>query len=89
MGGSFEGEEFNIGRKKSEASRARAVIEGRTYVRPCDVEWVAQPVLAHRLVLTTDATVDGVAPGTVVSDALDRVPVPSVSQPSESQPTAH
>jgi MoxR-like ATPase len=62
-----------------EAARARAVIEGRSFVRPCDVERVVQPVLAHRLVLTTDATVDGVTARAVVADALDRVPVPTVT----------
>jgi MoxR-like ATPase len=62
-----------------EAARARAVIEGRSFVRPCDVEQVVQPVLAHRLVLTTDATVDGVTARAVVADALDRVPVPTVT----------
>ena len=69
-----------------EASRARAVFDGRSFVRPVDVETVAQPVLAHRLVLTTDATVDGVTAETIVTDALDRVPVPSVSETAD---TAH
>ena len=66
-----------------EAARARAVLDGREFVRPNDVERVARPVLAHRLVLTTDATVDGVTARTVVADVLDRVPVPSVSQSVE------
>jgi len=62
-----------------EAARARAVIEGRTYVRPVDVTAVADPVLAHRLVRTTDATVDGTGTEAILADVVDAVPVPTVS----------
>ncbi|MDS0280825.1 AAA family ATPase [Haloarcula onubensis] len=62
-----------------EAARARAVIEGRDYVRPVDVTAMADPVLSHRLVRTTDATVDGTAAADVVADVVDAVPVPTVS----------
>ncbi|PSP77453.1 ATPase [Halobacteriales archaeon QS_4_69_225] len=66
-----------------EASRARAVVEGRGFVTPDDVAEVAVSVLAHRLVLTADATVAGVEKRAVVEDALDEVPVPTVdSAPS-------
>jgi len=62
-----------------EAARARAVLSGRSFVRPVDVERIAESVLAHRLVLTTDATVDDVDPADVVVDVLDRVSTPSVA----------
>jgi len=61
-----------------EAARARATIVGRVYVTPEDVKRVSQPVMAHRLVLTADATVEGVDSGDVVEDALDAVAVPTV-----------
>ncbi|PSP77772.1 ATPase [Halobacteriales archaeon QS_1_68_20] len=61
-----------------ETARARAVIEGREYVTPDDVKQVARPVLAHRLVLTPDATVNNVEKDQVVEDVLDDVPVPTV-----------
>jgi MoxR-like ATPase len=61
-----------------EASRSRAVLEDREYVTPDDVKNVAQPVLAHRLVLTPDATVNNVAKRDVVDDVLEQVPVPTV-----------
>ena len=61
-----------------EASRAAAVLSGREFVTPDDVKRVAPPVLAHRLVLTPDATVDGVAKRSVVEDVLDRIEVPTV-----------
>lgn len=61
-----------------ETARARAVIEGREYVTPDDVKRVASPVLSHRLVLTTDATVDGVRKDDVLAEVLDTVTVPTI-----------
>ncbi|MFB6269152.1 MAG: AAA family ATPase [Halobacterium sp.] len=62
-----------------EVARARAVVQGRDYVAPDDVKQVARPVLVHRIVLTGEATVEGVDPEDVVRDVLDRVQVPAVS----------
>jgi MoxR-like ATPase len=61
-----------------EAARVRAVLSGREYVAPEDVKRVARPVLAHRLVLTPDAAVEGVDKRSVIDDVLDDVPVPTV-----------
>ena len=61
-----------------EIARARATLEGRTYLTPDHVKAVAPAVLAHRLVLTPDARVDGVDPRGVVSDLLGRTSVPTV-----------
>jgi MoxR-like ATPase len=61
-----------------EAARAMAVVRGRAFVAPADVTEVAEAVLAHRLVRTPDASVDGVPPGDIVADVLDEVPVPTV-----------
>ncbi|WP_226004433.1 AAA family ATPase [Natrinema salinisoli] len=61
-----------------EASRARATIAGRDYVAPEDVHAVVHPVLDHRIVLTTEADVRDVDPGSIVEGALNSVPVPSM-----------
>jgi len=61
-----------------EASRARAVLSGRDYVTPDDVKRVARPALAHRLVLTPDATVNEVEKAEVIDTVLSEVPVPTV-----------
>ncbi|QLG29054.1 AAA family ATPase [Halorarum halophilum] len=61
-----------------EAARAAAVLADREFVTPGDVKRVAQPTLAHRLVLTPDARVDDVAKSDVLSAVLDRVEVPTV-----------
>ena len=65
-----------------EASRARAVIEGRDFVTPDDVKWAAPPVIGHRLILTADARVKGTDPVTIVEDILKNVPVPTVEAQS-------
>ncbi|GAB3026767.1 AAA family ATPase [Natronobiforma cellulositropha] len=61
-----------------EAARAYATIVGREYVTPDDIKRVAQPVLAHRLVLTPDATVNNVSKIQIVDTVLESVPVPTV-----------
>jgi MoxR-like ATPase len=63
-----------------EAARARAVLEGREYVTPNDVKSMAPAVLAHRLVLTPDATVENVDKRAVLASVLESVPVPTVSE---------
>jgi MoxR-like ATPase len=62
-----------------EAVRASAVIGGREYVTPDDVKRMATATMSHRLILTTEATVEGVDPEEVVQSALDAVNVPAVS----------
>jgi len=61
-----------------ETSRSRAVISGREYVVPDDVKRVAKPALAHRLILTPDATVENVDKRDVIEEVLAEVPVPTV-----------
>ncbi|ELZ25637.1 ATPase AAA [Halosimplex carlsbadense 2-9-1] len=64
-----------------EAARAAAVIEGRRYVVPEDVRRVVHATFAHRLVLTTEATVRDADPVQVVDDVLEQVAVPAVDEP--------
>jgi MoxR-like ATPase len=61
-----------------EAARARAVLSGRSYVTPDDIKRVAEPTLAHRLVLTPDATVNEVEKSQVIATVLEEVPVPTI-----------
>ncbi|MFU8866971.1 AAA family ATPase [Natronococcus sp.] len=61
-----------------EAARAYAALVGREYVTPDDIKRVAEPVLAHRLVLTPDATVNRVEKAAIVESVLESVPVPTV-----------
>jgi MoxR-like ATPase len=59
-------------------SRARAAMAGRDFVTPDDVKTVAQPALAHRLILKPDPWIRGVRTATVLADVLAQVPVPKV-----------
>jgi MoxR-like ATPase len=54
------------------AAKARAMLYGRAHVEPDDVQALAQPVLAHRLVLAPDAL--GIGADAVVADAIAAVP---------------
>ena len=57
-------------------AKARALLEGREYVLPDDVKAVAEPVLAHRLLIAPEARSIGLSASDLVRDALDRTPVP-------------
>ena len=61
-----------------ETARAAAVVAGREFVTPDDVKRVAEPALAHRLVLTPDAAVNDADKRDVIADVLGRVAVPTV-----------
>ena len=56
------------------AARARALIAGRPFVLPDDVKALAVPVLAHRLVLTPEAEMEGTNRQDLVQKALADVP---------------
>ena len=58
------------------AARARAAASGREYIVPDDIKALAQAVLAHRLVPTPEASMQGLDTGEVVDDVLRHVPVP-------------
>jgi MoxR-like ATPase len=58
-------------------TKARAAVRGREYVIPDDVKALAKPVLIHRLVLSTDATLSDVTASEVVEEILDRVEPPN------------
>ena len=59
------------------AARARAAALGREYVVPDDLKELAFPVLEHRLALTPEAQMRGVARGDVLADAVGSVKVPT------------
>ncbi|MBP7094763.1 MAG: MoxR family ATPase [Spirochaetia bacterium] len=59
-------------------SRARALMEGRSFVLPDDVKWCAFEALVHRVVLKPEVWANETRVGEVVEDALASVPVPKV-----------
>jgi MoxR-like ATPase len=60
------------------ASRARAAAAGRNYVTPDDVKALVEPVLAHRLLLSPEALLQGASASRVLDEVLGAVPVPTV-----------
>jgi MoxR-like ATPase len=58
------------------AARAEAVLSGREFVIPDDVQAVAVPVLAHRLLLTSEAHATRRSAPDLVRQLLQRIPVP-------------
>jgi len=59
------------------AARALALIHGRDYVLPTDVQSVAKDVMAHRVVLGFDAVADNIAPAQVIERIVAMVPPPT------------
>jgi MoxR-like ATPase len=59
------------------ASRARAASQGRGYVVPDDVKALAEPALAHRLMVTPEAQLQGTGAADALHEALATVPVPT------------
>jgi MoxR-like ATPase len=58
------------------ASRAWAALDGRDYVIPDDVQRLARPVLAHRLLPTAEAIVERHPPEHVVDRIVAQLPLP-------------
>ncbi|MEV7181576.1 MoxR family ATPase [Kitasatospora sp. NPDC093679] len=58
------------------AARAAAALEGRDYVVPDDVQGLAVPVLAHRLLPTAESRMNRRTAEQVVLDLIARLPIP-------------
>ena len=60
------------------AGQALAGLLGRDYVIPDDIKALAEPALAHRLIIKTSSTIHDVQPGQVVRELLDTTPVEGI-----------
>jgi MoxR-like ATPase len=58
------------------AARAHAALHGRDYVIPDDLQLLAVPVLAHRLITGLEAQMAGRVPDQVIASLLRSLPVP-------------
>ena len=68
------------------AARAQAALDGRDFVLPDDIQALAGPVLAHRLLPTAELQVTGRTAEDVIADLVARTPLPAVRQPASPQP---
>lgn len=57
-------------------SKAYAALNGRDFVTPEDVKFVAVPVLRHRVALTPDKEMEGLSADEVVRQIIDKIEVP-------------
>jgi MoxR-like ATPase len=58
------------------AARALAALEGKDYVVPDHIKLLAEPTLAHRLIISPSARIKNVTTRQVIDDALKHTPVP-------------
>jgi len=69
-------ERAQLERRLAQAARAHAVLRGRTFVIPPDIQALAPDVLRHRIVLTFEAEAEDVTSDTIVEQVLGKVKVP-------------
>jgi MoxR-like ATPase len=58
-------------------AQAIALFEGRAFVTPDDVQAIAAPVIAHRVLLDPQARFSGLTAAGIVDDVLKKVPAPA------------
>jgi MoxR-like ATPase len=68
------------------AGQALAALGGRDYVIPDDIKALAEPALAHRLIVKTAATIRDIDPSTVVRELLETVPIEAAAGRTERSP---
>jgi MoxR-like ATPase len=71
-------------------ARAVAALEGRDFVLPDDLQALAVPVLAHRIIPTADAQLARRTTDAIVADLVTRLPLPGERQrsPYDTRPPA-
>jgi MoxR-like ATPase len=63
------------------AAKAVAAMAGRDHVLPDDVQLLAQPVLAHRLILSSESRLAGRTAEQIVRSIVERTPIPARAAP--------
>ncbi len=58
------------------ASKAIAAMQGRDFITPDDIKYVALPVLRHRLILTPDKELEGILVDEVVQGIIKSIEIP-------------
>lgn len=68
------------------AARAWAALNGRDYVLPDDVKALAEPVLAHRLIVSPAARMRNIDGRGIIKELVGRIPVPGATPFSQAGP---
>ncbi len=61
------------------AAQARAAIAGRDFVIPDDIKALAEPTLAHRIIVGPNARIKDISSNAIVQNILNMVPVPGAT----------
>jgi MoxR-like ATPase len=69
------------------ATRALALMRGRDYALPQDIQHIAPDILRHRLVLSYDALADDIPAEHIVDRVLSTIPAPTVAPRQGAVPT--
>jgi MoxR-like ATPase len=59
-----------------QTSRVKAAVEGRDFVIPDDVKYLAFPVLRHRLILEPEAEIEGFSADDYLKKIIEKIKVP-------------
>ena len=73
----------------SRAAQARAALNGREHVLPDDVQDVAIPVLAHRIIISPGARLRELSPDRIMQEVVHNTPVPGGEFGNTNATTGH
>lgn len=59
-----------------QGAKAKAIMEGRDFVKPEDIQALAYPVLRHRIMLTPEQEMEGKQPDDVIRRIVEQIEVP-------------
>ncbi len=57
-------------------SKAYAALQGRDFITPEDVKFVAHPILRHRILLSPEKEMEGLSADDIIQQVIDKVEVP-------------
>ena len=63
------------------ASKAYALIQGRDYVIPDYIKTIAPKILRHRIILSTEAELEGISTEKIIDDILTSIEIPNFIEP--------
>ena len=59
-----------------EASKASAALQGRDFITPDDVKYVAPNILGHRVLLTPEKEMEGFTSDFIIKQIVDAIEIP-------------
>jgi MoxR-like ATPase len=58
------------------ATKAYALLQGRDFIIPDDIKYIAVPVLQHRLILSPETEMEGRSAATIIKRLIEKIEVP-------------